>query len=178
MRELFGYYGRIEDLSRMTETTPSSVEPAASLSLTPARTIDPFARRGIAEFLERLSTINLPPVSRIILYGSYARGDFHDESDVDLAVVLVGQPAAGDERFEWVDRLNAARDDVLLATSVNLSPMILWEGELANPKETLRPRFYRNIVSEGVEISRGQFDDAGTAFATKRKTPRRRQIAS
>jgi predicted nucleotidyltransferase len=27
-------------------------------------------------------------LSKIILYGSYARGDFHEESDIDFLVVL------------------------------------------------------------------------------------------
>ena len=84
--------------------------------------------------------------------GDGTRGDFHEESDVDLAVVLVGRVLAGDERFKWVDRLNAARDSVLLEMSVDLSPMILWEGELANPEGTRRPSFYRNILAEGMEI--------------------------
>ena len=86
----------------------------------PVQAIDPRVRRGIAAFLEWLPTIDLPPVSRIILYGSHARGDFHEESDVDLAVVQVGRVPAGDERFKWVDRLNAARDTVLLEMSVDL----------------------------------------------------------
>ena len=47
----------------------------------PVQTIDPRVHRGIAAFLEWLPTIDLPPVSRIILYGSHARGDFHEESD-------------------------------------------------------------------------------------------------
>ena len=36
-------------------------------------------------------------LDRVVLYGSYARGDFHKESDVDYMVVLRGEVEAGRE---------------------------------------------------------------------------------
>lgn len=36
-------------------------------------------------------------LERVILYGSYARGDFHAESDVDYLVVLCDEVRAGKE---------------------------------------------------------------------------------
>jgi uncharacterized protein len=36
-------------------------------------------------------------LDRLVLYGSYARGDAHDESDVDLLVVLEGPVDPGRE---------------------------------------------------------------------------------
>lgn len=36
-------------------------------------------------------------LDRLILYGSYARGNFHAESDVDYLVVLRGEIQAGNE---------------------------------------------------------------------------------
>jgi predicted nucleotidyltransferase len=36
-------------------------------------------------------------VARIVLYGSYARGGFHEDSDIDVAVV---SPDFGGDRFE------------------------------------------------------------------------------
>ena len=36
-------------------------------------------------------------LDRVILYGSYARGDFHNESDVDYLVVLRDEVQAGRE---------------------------------------------------------------------------------
>ena len=54
--------------------------------------LDTAVRTGIRAFLSRLEDESLPPVSRCILYGSYARGHFDEDSDVDLAVVFPGEP--------------------------------------------------------------------------------------
>lgn len=47
------------------------------------------------KFLERIK--NLPFVEAIYLFGSRARGDAHEKSDIDLAIVC---PKAGDR--EWL----------------------------------------------------------------------------
>jgi predicted nucleotidyltransferase len=44
-----------------------------------------------AEIVNRLRAVM--PVERIVLFGSYARGDYHEASDVDLVVVA---SSAGD----------------------------------------------------------------------------------
>ncbi len=51
------------------------------------------------------------------LYGSRARGDHHQNSDIDLAIVTVGQNV--DERFDcwvsadWRDELSLTQEDDL-----------------------------------------------------------------
>lgn len=40
------------------------------------------------EFVQRMQQHYGDRLARVVLYGSYARGDFHAESDVDLLVVL------------------------------------------------------------------------------------------
>ncbi|MCY7351968.1 MAG: nucleotidyltransferase domain-containing protein [Cytophagaceae bacterium] len=42
----------------------------------------------IRDVVEILNAHYGPRLDRIILYGSYARGDFHDESDMDFLVLL------------------------------------------------------------------------------------------
>ena len=42
----------------------------------------------IPQFKQAMSEIYGPRLERVVLYGSYARGDFHDESDLDFMVVL------------------------------------------------------------------------------------------
>lgn len=43
---------------------------------------------GINKFVERV--INEYNPRKIILFGSYARGDYHENSDIDIAVVVDG----------------------------------------------------------------------------------------
>ena len=44
--------------------------------------------RIIKEFHEELDKIYGENLVKVILYGSYARGDFSSDSDIDLLVVL------------------------------------------------------------------------------------------
>ena len=63
---------------------------------------------------------------RIILFGSYGQGDPHEESDLNLCVIL---PEAG----EWLYRAHELRKAAGV-TEVALEPMVLTPEEL----ETLR----------------------------------------
>ncbi|MCY7349633.1 MAG: nucleotidyltransferase domain-containing protein [Cytophagaceae bacterium] len=40
------------------------------------------------EFVQRMQQHYGKRLARVVLYGSYARGDFHAESDVDLLVFV------------------------------------------------------------------------------------------
>ena len=42
----------------------------------------------IQEFKKTIQQIYGSRLAKIVLYGSYARGDFHTESDIDFLVVL------------------------------------------------------------------------------------------
>jgi len=50
--------------------------------------IDSATQQAISAFVRRITL--LYAVHDVILYGSRAQGDFHDESDIDLAVILTG----------------------------------------------------------------------------------------
>ncbi len=99
-----------------------------------------------------MPTERLPEVSRIILFGSHARGDFEEESDVDLAIALHGMPTKAGQRSHLVLEMSESRDQTLLATLTDVAPMIVWEGELSDPSKASNPQFYRNILNEGIEI--------------------------
>ena len=47
------------------------------------------------EFVQRMQHHYGDRLARVVLYGSYARGDFHEESDVDLLVVLNDEAVNG-----------------------------------------------------------------------------------
>lgn len=45
-------------------------------------------RAKVIENIKRVATKTLPPSSSLILYGSRARGDYNDNSDWDLLILL------------------------------------------------------------------------------------------
>ena len=133
-----------------------SLNGAAALARSTANTaLPPGVRQGICNFLECLleSDPKLPPISRIILYGSCARGDSHDESDVDIAVVFRGEALDDNERLSLLHAMGDARDECTSRILADIAPMAVWERELSRPAEHPRPEFFQSIISEGIEIT-------------------------
>jgi len=72
----------------------------------------------LKEFKKQISELYGPRLKKVVLYGSYARGQANDEhSDIDLAIVLEGDVAAGKE----IDRLIDVITDINLYYGVLLS---------------------------------------------------------
>ena len=84
----------------------------------------------------------------MILYGSYARGDNHDFSDVDL-MILVKMSDSEIKRIE-----NDVYDiafEIEIETGIDISPIIKNEAQYEYWVDTLP--FYRNVRDEGVVIN-------------------------
>ena len=72
----------------------------------------------LKEFKQQIAELYGPRLKKVVLYGSYARGQANDEhSDIDLAIVLEGDVAAGKE----IDRLIDVITDINLYYGVLLS---------------------------------------------------------
>jgi predicted nucleotidyltransferase len=102
-------------------------------------TAHPLLRRVRAE-LERLYG---PRLVRVLLYGSRARGDAHEESDWDIAVILDGFDGDPSERERLID----LSTELLLETGcvVSLKPF--------SPEElSQRTLFMHNLRQEGVSL--------------------------
>ena len=52
--------------------------------------LDSLTQEAVRLFFSNLDGASLPPMSRAILYGSRARGDHRDDSDVDIMLVFAG----------------------------------------------------------------------------------------
>ena len=52
------------------------------------------------EVKQALTDLYGPRLDRVVLYGSYARGDFHAESDVDFLVVLADEEIKATTEFD------------------------------------------------------------------------------
>ncbi|MCD7745241.1 MAG: nucleotidyltransferase domain-containing protein [Lachnospiraceae bacterium] len=86
-------------------------------------------------------------ISKIVLYGSYARGDFRDDSDIDVAAIVKGP------RRELQDELKKVWDvshDLGLEYDILVSPTVIPLDEYEKWKEDLP--YYRNIEREGVIV--------------------------
>lgn len=85
---------------------------------------------------------------RIILYGSYARGDNTEDSDVDVVALVKGERSALQEQLKKVWDISS---DMELEYGTILSPTVIPYDEYERFVEDLP--YYKNIAREGVEIS-------------------------
>ena len=85
---------------------------------------------------------------RIIVYGSYARGDYRENSDVDIMILV----KMSDEEIRAVkNNIYDLAFDVEMNTGIQLSPIIKNEAQYEYWVDTLP--FYRNVRDEGVIMS-------------------------
>ena len=87
-------------------------------------------------------------LSKIILYGSYARGDYQDNSDVDV-MILVKVPVEEIEKIE--ESIFDLAFDIEMEQSIHISPIVKNEEQFEYWVDVLP--FYRNVRDEGVEVS-------------------------
>ena len=115
--------------------------------------LDPAIQAAVRVFLSLLEQSDLPPVAKVLLYGSHARGEAHAESDIDLAVVLAGDTPPRSERSELRWKLSYLSADALLETLQPLSAVLLWEPWLDEPDKYASADFYHNVLTDGVDIT-------------------------
>jgi len=84
---------------------------------------------------------------KIILYGSYARGDYKEYSDLDIMVLA---SVSESEKKEYQYRIYDMTSDLGLEHDIVVS-MILNDESLFINRLPVSP-FYRNVLSEGVEL--------------------------
>lgn len=83
----------------------------------------------------------------VYLYGSYARGDYDEDSDIDLVAIVKGT------REELQNQLKNIWDissDLELEYEVIISPTVIPFDEFEQYKEDLP--YYKNIEKEGVKL--------------------------
>ncbi len=98
----------------------------------------------VREFGERLATFYGSRLKGVYLYGSYARGEADDDSDIDVAIVLAGPVDRAEERW----RTNDIASELSLREDCLLNTVFLSEDELRQ-----RPfAIHRSISREGVAV--------------------------
>ena len=84
---------------------------------------------------------------RIILYGSYARGDYDNESDIDIMVLA---DISGSEVSDIKEKIYKLSSDISLENNITVS-IFLKDRNFFNRYVNVLP-FYKNVATEGVTI--------------------------
>ena len=95
--------------------------------------------------IQELASIYGNLLQEVILYGSYARGEQTDESDVDIALILKSSPSneMTDRMIECTARNELEFGKVLSVLDIQLEKFSLWKNIVP---------FYRNIEKEGIVL--------------------------
>jgi predicted nucleotidyltransferase len=99
----------------------------------------------IADFKKAVSQLYGDRLAKIILYGSYARGDAHEESDIDFLVVLKDEVV---NPYREIDRMN----DSIFNLALKYNTMISFQPTSLQKLETSKMPIYYFIKKEGKEV--------------------------
>ena len=104
----------------------------------------------INEFVEGVNKILGKRVKKIILYGSYARGDFKKNSDIDIMILtdLSDDELAEFSKKIWNYAYDIGRDNNV---DITVSPLVKNIDRFNYWLEALP--FYMNVQNEGVVLS-------------------------
>ena len=84
----------------------------------------------------------------VILYGSYSRGDYDDESDIDIMVRIFCPIEALEDYSQYFNRLSSR---LSLENDITVS-VLLRDSETFNKYKNVLP-FYTNVEKEGIKIA-------------------------
>lgn len=102
------------------------------------------AAQALAEFKERLRELYGDRLMQLVLYGSFARGDCREGSDMDVAVVLRGEVKVGEE----IERISPVAAEISLRYGLTLSVFPVperWWRERQSP-------LLLNLRKEGIVV--------------------------
>jgi predicted nucleotidyltransferase len=115
------------------------------------RTLAPAERRVVTEFANRVRARFADRLSRVVLFGSRARGDVTEESDIDLLVLLrvpiAEETRATREVWAIVEQLFRLERGVY----VPLAPIVLAEQRFLELKR-LERSFALDVEAEGIAL--------------------------
>jgi len=101
----------------------------------------------IKDVILGLQKIIKSDLESVILYGSYARGDYDQDSDIDIALLL---KCTRMEMKVYTDALADLMVDLNLEYDVLVSFCCIPYKEFIEKRNVLP--YYRNIVQEGVKL--------------------------
>ncbi|HID87212.1 MAG TPA: nucleotidyltransferase domain-containing protein [Anaerolineae bacterium] len=104
-------------------------------------------KAALLEFVARLRERYGEKLELIMLFGSKVRGDFDEESDLDVLVVVES------DGWRFHREISSIGSRVSLDYDVNISPKAVTQAHYRDLQE-LRTPFFENVQAEGVELWR------------------------
>nr|WP_288731525.1 nucleotidyltransferase domain-containing protein [uncultured Anaerobutyricum sp.] len=101
----------------------------------------------IEQYIEAVKKIYGSHVRQIILYGSYARGDYHSDSDVDIMILV---DMSDLELKAYGQQLSYMTYDFNLDYNLDIKPIAKSEAHFK--KWLINYPFYSNIHKEGIVL--------------------------
>lgn len=100
-----------------------------------------------AEVVEQVIDIVKDKIYKIYLYGSYARGDFTNESDIDIMIIL---DCSKEEVKAYRKQISILASRIGLKNDIEVSLLLRDKTSFENNQKILP--FYQNIILEGVTL--------------------------
>ncbi len=104
-------------------------------------------KSALQDFVQQAEAIYKSHVKQIILYGSYARGDFREDSDVDVMLLVDLSP---EEMTEYRKILSTKVFDINMEHNTLIVPVTV-NADHFQDWLPVYP-FYQNVIREGVEL--------------------------
>lgn len=89
-------------------------------------------------------------MSRVVVYGSYARGDYSKDSDIDVMILV---KISENNIRDYTDDVADCAFEYLMKYGVDISPVVKNEEHFNYWVDSLP--YYRNIRDEGVIVNAG-----------------------
>ena len=102
----------------------------------------------VYKFAQTMKVLFGEHLNKVIVYGSYARGDYKKNSDVDI-MILVDLSETEIKKFE--NRVYDVAFEIEMDTGVDISPVIKNKNQFEFWVDTLP--YYKNVREEGVTIN-------------------------
>jgi antitoxin ChpS len=108
----------------------------------------PEIRTALMSFAKQVASTYRDNLVTVVLFGSQARDDANEDSDVDVGVILKDIS----DRRSVRDRLSDLAYDVLLDSGVDIQAVALTKEQWAQPDAFTNPSLIRAMRRDGVTI--------------------------
>ncbi len=102
----------------------------------------------IYKFSQDLKSLFGDKLSKVIVYGSYARGDYDNNSDIDVMILV---RLTEEEIKQYMNFVSDCAFEYLMEYGVDISPVIKNEEHFEYWMNNLP--YYRNIHEEGIVLN-------------------------